>query len=51
MQCGKVEEFQDSEIEKRQQKIAKDRGFIIREHALSLYAECIKPDCPNKTKI
>lgn len=51
MQCGKVEEFQDSEIEKRQQKVAKERGFVIREHALSLYAECIKPDCPNKTKL
>ena len=49
MQCGKVEEFQDAEIEKRQQKIAKDRGFVIREHALSLYVECIKADCPNKS--
>ena len=51
MQCGKVEEFQDIEIEKRQQKVAKERGFVIREHSLSLYAECIKPDCPNKTKL
>ena len=49
MQCGKVEEFQDAEIEKRQQRIAKDSGFVIREHALSLHAECIKADCPNKS--
>ena len=27
MQCGRVEEFYDAEIEKRQIKVAKDRGF------------------------
>ena len=48
MQCGKVEEFYDAEIEKRQNRIAKERGFTIREHALSLYAECNKQDCPNR---
>lgn len=48
MQCGKVEEFYDPEIEKRQAKIAKERGFAITEHALYLYADCIKQDCPNK---
>ncbi|MEP6942541.1 MAG: ferric iron uptake transcriptional regulator [Betaproteobacteria bacterium] len=46
MQCGRVEEFFDNEIEKRQLKIARDRGFEINEHALYLYAECIKPACP-----
>lgn len=48
LQCGKVEEFCDPEIEKRQQKIARERGYIIREHSLYLYADCAKPDCPNK---
>ena len=48
MQCGRVEEFHDPEIEKRQDKIAKERGFAIREHSLYLFAECIKPNCPNK---
>ena len=46
LQCGRVEEFYDAEIEKRQIKIAKDRGFAIHEHSLSLYADCIKPACP-----
>jgi Fur family ferric uptake transcriptional regulator len=46
MQCGRVEEFFDNEIEKRQLRIARERGFDIREHALYLYAECIKPACP-----
>ncbi|MEI6304270.1 MAG: ferric iron uptake transcriptional regulator [Betaproteobacteria bacterium] len=49
IQCGRVEEFYDAEIEKRQNKVAKERGFAVREHALYLYAECIKADCPNKS--
>jgi Fur family ferric uptake transcriptional regulator len=48
LQCGRVEEFYDAEIEKRQIKIAKDRGFAIHEHSLSLYADCIKPACPHR---
>jgi Fur family transcriptional regulator, ferric uptake regulator len=48
LQCGKVEEFYDSEIEKRQIKIAKDRGFDIHDHSLYLYADCTKVKCPHK---
>ncbi len=46
--CGRVEEFFDAEIEARQHAVAKERGFELQEHALSLYAACIKPDCPRK---
>lgn len=46
--CGRVEEFYDAEIERRQTKIAKERGFLIREHALYLYAECSKAQCPHR---
>ncbi|MDC0575357.1 ferric iron uptake transcriptional regulator [Nitrosomonadaceae bacterium] len=45
IQCGHVGEFYDEEIENRQTQIAKDRGFVIREHSLSLYVECIKETC------
>ena len=48
MQCGRVEEFYDAEIEKRQVRVAKERGFSIREHSLHLYADCTKPSCPHK---
>ena len=48
LQCGRVEEFYDAEIEKRQTKVARDRGFEITEHALYLYAECVKPRCPHR---
>jgi len=48
LQCGKVEEFCDPDIEKRQEKIAKEHGFAIREHSLYLFADCTKKDCANK---
>lgn len=48
LDCGRVEEFYDAEIEKRQQMVAKTRGFSLQEHALSLYANCTKPECPHK---
>ncbi|MBS1210850.1 MAG: ferric iron uptake transcriptional regulator [Proteobacteria bacterium] len=46
--CGRVEEFFDPAIEARQNAVAAEKGFKVREHAMYLYAECIKPDCPNK---
>ncbi len=46
--CGKVEEFYDAEIEKRQALVARAKGFQIADHALSLYANCTKADCPNR---
>lgn len=50
IQCGHVEEFFDAEIERRQAKVAKDRGFNIHEHSLQLYADCVKVNCPNRPK-
>src|SRR6266436_9333632 len=48
LQCGRVEEFYDAEIEKRQTRIARERGFEISEHALYLYAECTRVMCPHR---
>ncbi|QEZ47761.1 ferric iron uptake transcriptional regulator [Cupriavidus oxalaticus] len=50
LDCGRVEEFFDSEIEHRQQSIARERGFTLQEHALSLYGNCTKTDCPHRAK-
>jgi len=50
LDCGKVEEFFDAEIESRQNAVARTRGFELAEHALSLYAHCTKDKCPNRTK-
>lgn len=49
LQCGRVEEFYDPAIEKRQQAIAAERGFRLAEHALHLYVECVRENCPNRT--
>lgn len=50
LDCGRVEEFFDAEIEKRQQIIAKEHGFELTDHALALYGNCIKPNCPHRVK-
>ena len=48
LDCGHVEEFFDTEIENRQHAIARQLGFEIADHALSLYAICSKNPCPNR---
>jgi Fur family ferric uptake transcriptional regulator len=48
LDCGRVEEFVDDEIEKRQHRIAEERGFHIAEHALAIYGNCTKKDCPHR---
>jgi Fur family ferric uptake transcriptional regulator len=48
MYCGRVEEFFDAEIEKRQRTVAQSRGFELQDHALSLYAVCTKKNCLHK---
>jgi Fur family ferric uptake transcriptional regulator len=45
-----VEEFFDAQIEELQNAVAKAKGFMIAEHALSLYAHCTKDKCPNRSK-
>lgn len=50
LDCGHVEEFCDPEIEKRQRAIAKARGYVIADHALSLFAHCKTPDCPHRAE-
>lgn len=50
LQCGRVEEFYDEEIEKRQKEVAESRGFSIHEHSLQIYANCMKNPCPHRTR-
>ena len=38
--CGKVEEFYDPEIEKRQQAVAHAKGWVVQDHAMALYGQC-----------
>lgn len=42
-ECGKIVEFLDDEIEKRQERIAKKNKFKITNHSMQLYGIC--EDC------
>lgn len=41
--CGKICEFENSEIERLQEKVAEHFGFQLTHHLLELYGVC--PDC------
>lgn len=43
VKCGRVDEFVDEEIERRQKHIATTKGYEITDHSLYLYGIC--PDC------
>jgi Fur family ferric uptake transcriptional regulator len=51
LQCGRVEEFYDAEIEQRQAEVARKRGFELKGHSLALYADCTKADCPGRKSL
>ena len=40
VKCGRVEEFRDEVIEKRQQEIADHKQFTLTDHSLCLYGVC-----------
>ena len=46
--CGKVVEFFDAAIERRQENIASEHGFEIVDHTLTLYGHC--KECRSKTR-
>jgi Fur family transcriptional regulator, ferric uptake regulator len=48
LNCGRVEEFYDPEIESRQRAVAQVRGFELQDHALALYGNCIKDNCEHR---
>ena len=50
LDCGRVEEFYDAQIEQRQQAVAMAKGFAIADHALSLYAHCTRGDCEHRPR-
>ncbi|MCY7315721.1 MAG: ferric iron uptake transcriptional regulator [Rubrivivax sp.] len=50
LDCGRVEEFFDAQIEARQREVTESRGFALQEHSLALYARCTKPHCEHRQK-
>lgn len=45
IKCGRVEEFYDAEIEKRQISAAEKLGFKMQDHSLTIYGVCTKQPC------
>ena len=50
LDCGRVEEFVDSEIEDRQNAVAARLGFTLRDHSMVLYGQCTRPNCPHRNR-
>lgn len=47
LSCGKVFEFEDNVIERRQDEIAAQHKMKLTNHSLYLYGECNRADCEN----
>jgi len=45
-ECGKITEFVDEEIEKRQHAITKELGFKMSDHSMQIYGTC--KECQEK---
>ena len=50
LDCGRVEEFFDAQIEQRQREVTVSRGFDLQEHTLALYARCTMVGCEHRGK-
>lgn len=47
LKCGKVVEFEDDVIEKRQEDVAIENDMTLINHSLYLYGQCNKENCEN----
>ncbi len=45
IKCGRVAEFYDEEIEKRQESAAAKLGFTMQDHSLTIYGLCKQQPC------
>lgn len=43
-QCGEIFEFFDENLEKLQEKISKSLGFVLKNHRMELFADCLEKD-------
>jgi len=48
--CDRVIEFENSEIERIQEEIAKKYGLRLTDHRLDLFGECLKESCQYRPK-
>jgi len=44
LDCGKIFEFENDQIENLQEKTAKKLGFKLQDHKMELYGHCLKAE-------
>lgn len=49
--CGRVDEFMDEVIEKRQATIAREEGYEMTDHALYIYGVCAECRAAGRTPV
>jgi Fur family ferric uptake transcriptional regulator len=47
-QCGEIFEFENEEIERLQEQVAKALKFELIDHRMELYGDCVRKNCPNQ---
>lgn len=48
MRCHQIIEFENEEIERLQEQVAKQLGFRLIDHKLELYGVCLRGDCAKR---
>ncbi len=51
IQCGRIIEYEDEEIERRQAAIAERLGFEVASHRHEIYGRCLNVDCPELKRV
>ena len=50
LDCGHIVEFENEEIERLREDLARRNGFELRRHKHELYGTCAKPSCERRPK-
>jgi Fur family ferric uptake transcriptional regulator len=48
--CGRIVEYEDDEIERLQEELARRHGFRVVSHRHEIYAECMVQNCPERKR-
>lgn len=48
--CGRIVEYEDDDIERLQEELARRHGFRVVSHRHEIYAECIVQNCPERKR-
>lgn len=48
--CGRIVEYEDEEIERLQEDLARRHGFRVVSHRHEIYAQCTVQNCPERKR-